>query len=141
VLLADASRGFYVSDPYSGGGCVRLADYDREVNNIGTATIKRGMAVAQDGARVRARVATSADPAWRIIGIALEDIIPGAAGRVRGRGALIDTNDVLFDGSPSVAEGDVFSVSASVAGALVEGAAIPVLRAVWTNGYVAFEVL
>lgn len=140
VLLGDPSRGFYVSDPYSGGGCVRMSDYDREVNNIGSATIKRGSVVAQDGSRVRARVATSADPAWRILGIALEDIIPGAAGRVRGNGALIDKNDVLFDGTPSIAEGDLFGVSASTPGAAIEGSATPILRAIWTNGYIAFEI-
>lgn len=138
--LADGSRGFYLSDPYSGGACVRLADYDREVNNIGSATIKRGAVVAQDGSRVRARVATSTDPAWRILGIALEDIIPGAAGRVRGKGALIDRSDVLFDGSPSITEGDLFGVSASTPGAAIEGAATPILRAIWTNGYTAFEI-
>lgn len=140
-LLANGSRGFYQTDPYSGGGCVRMPDYDREVKNVGTATIKRGMAAAQDGSSARARVATSADPAWRVIGIALEDIIPGATGRLRGKGALIDVGDVLFDGIPSISEGDVFGVSTSLAGAISEGVAVPVLRSVWTYGYSALEVL
>lgn len=118
-----------------------MPDYDREVKNVGTATIKRGMAAAQDGSSARARVATSADPAWRVIGIALEDITPGATGRLRGKGALIDAGDVLFDGIPSISEGDVFGVSASLAGALAEGVAVPVLRSVWTHGYSALEIL
>lgn len=139
VLLEDGSRGFYISDPYSGGGVIRQADYDREVINAGTATIKRGMAVASTASKVRARVMTSSDPAWRFIGFALDDIIPGAMGRLRGPGTYIANTDLLFSGVPSISEGDTFGVGASD-GMLTEGAAVPLVRCIWTNSYTAFEI-
>ncbi|PTX39406.1 hypothetical protein IQ03_04977 [Gemmobacter caeni] len=139
AALADGSRGFYLSDPYSGGGCVRQADFDREVKNVGASTIKRGMAVASSGSKVRARVMTGADPAWRFVGIALEDIIPGATGRLRGPGTYIDSGDLLFSGTPAIAEGDTFGVSISD-GMMTEGATVPLVRCIWTSGYTAFQI-
>lgn len=128
ILLADGSRSFYVATPYNETAPIFQTDRETLVTNISAVVILKGMAVASAG-----RKATSADARPQIAGVALENIVPSATGRVLASGN-IHKNAVLFNGVISVAIGDVFGVS-STAGEIVESASVSLLRYIATDAF------
>jgi DNA/RNA endonuclease YhcR with UshA esterase domain len=129
AALADGTRGFYQTSAYTNRARIFQLDREVEIENVDSTTITKGMAVSNSVSRFKGKVALSSDAATLLVGIALDDIVPGARGRVLKRGAVIHQDQIAFSGTPSIVFGDVFGVSGTP-GLIVEGASVTMLRAV-----------
>ncbi|TWB61703.1 hypothetical protein FBZ98_1011048 [Rhizobium sp. ERR 922] len=107
----------------------RFTDEEERVYNSSATTILRKTAVAwATTGRPGVRTMTSTDAARLFAGIAYEDIRPGQWGRVKSKGAVRVSMDLLRSDSIAFAHGDMFGVS-DASGRFAVGATIPLLMA------------
>ena len=122
---------------YTGASLVSLGslyrpkfyDEERDLLNSTVTGIPRGSVLAYDGGVKNVRLMTSADAASLFAGVAMDDIVPGASGRIKTAGYLILT-DILRDDALTIAFGDTFSISASAPGKIVKGGSGGLLMAI-----------
>lgn len=106
----------------------RFRDEETEVWNGGTAAIRRKRAVAYLSSQRTCRPMTASDPASAFAGIAYDDIPPGATGRVKTRGLVRASVDLVRSDSAAFVRDDSFGLDAN--GLWVKNAATPLLWAV-----------
>ena len=109
----------------------RFTDEETRVYNAGATTILRKRAVARISGvdAPNARVMTDTDPAELFVGIAYEDIKPGAWGRVKSAGCIRALIDLARTDAAAFVAGDTFGVSDG-GGQFAKGAAVPLLTAI-----------
>lgn len=142
TLLSGAGGGGTFAEVTAYTNEAPVIQLDREIfveSTEATAVILKGMAVAYDGGLSSGKIATSSDARTAIAGIALENIAPGARGRVQTSGYIAEAQ-VLFSGTPAIAFGDTFGVH-TTAGYIIEGASVDLLRAVQIGTVNALEII
>ncbi|MEX4902044.1 hypothetical protein P0177_26235, partial [Klebsiella pneumoniae] len=102
------------------------------LTNTSGAVILKGTAVAFNASKLNGRRANSGDIRSAIAGIALENIAPGAQGRVQSSG-YIHATYVVFTGAAPAAFLATCSVNADAT--LSAGNSTPVLQRVGTDTY------
>ncbi|HEF8907024.1 TPA: hypothetical protein SCW47_005274, partial [Klebsiella pneumoniae] len=133
TLLNDSSgRGFSVITPYNNSAPVYQSDRERVVTNTSSVVILQGTAVAYNGGKLNGRRATNSDARSSLVGIALENIPPGAQGRVQSSGYL-HTTYVSFTGTPPTTFLATCSVNSDAT--LFSGSSNPLLQRVATEVY------
>ena len=141
AAINDALVGHAVAAEYDVEGRYRpfFADEERQLRNTSATTILMGMALATDegGART-VRPMTASDPIDSFVGVAWEDVRPGAYGRVKSGGWLPTTDLLRADGgSPEV--GTCFRIDDAQPGYVRSGVSggtgiLPVLQGSLGNG-------
>lgn len=121
ALINAALAGKAVAAEYDVEGRYRplLADEETDLQNTSGTTILMGMALARDerGART-ARPMTADDLATAFVGIAWEDIRPGAHGRVKS-GGWLPTSDLLRSDGGSPEPGTTFRIDPARPGYMI----------------------
>ncbi|WP_323110757.1 hypothetical protein [Klebsiella variicola] len=133
ALLNDSSgRSFSIITPYNYSAPVYQSDREVILTNTSGAVILKGTAVAFNASKLNGRRANSGDIRSAIAGIALENIAPGAQGRVQSSG-YIHATYVVFTGAAPAAFLATCSVNADAT--LSAGNSTPVLQRVGTDTY------
>ncbi|MBD0761279.1 hypothetical protein HPO73_16315 [Klebsiella variicola] len=133
ALLNDSSgRSFSIITPYNYSAPVYQSDRETILTNTSAAVILKGTAVAFNASKLNGRRANSGDIRSAIAGIALENIAPGAQGRVQSSG-YIHATYVVFTGAAPAAFMATCSVNADAT--LSAGSSTPVLQRVGTDIY------
>lgn len=118
-LINTALGGAATASEYNVGGTYRpmFTDQERRLKNTDTTTILQGHALARGASDRRVRLMTSADAVDLFAGIALEDIRPGAYGRVQHRGWIALGWALRKSGEGSTINlGDSFAIDAAAPG-------------------------
>ncbi|WP_177331003.1 hypothetical protein, partial [Klebsiella variicola] len=131
-LNDSAGRAFSVITPYNYSAPVYQSDREVILTNTSGAVILKGTAVAFSGSKLNGRRATNSDTRSAIAGIALENIAPGAQGRVQSSG-YIHATYVVFTGAAPAAFLATCSVNADAT--LSAGSTTPLLQRVATDVY------
>ena len=118
-IINSALGAAAVASEFNVGGTYRpmFTDQERRMKNTGSATILQGMALARGAGDRQVRIMTSADAVDLFAGIALEDIRPGAYGRVMHRGWIALGWALRKPGEGSAVNlGDSFEIDAATPG-------------------------
>ncbi len=133
ALLNDgAGRAFSVITPYNYSAPVYQSDREVILTNTSTVVILKGTAVAFNGSKLNGRRATNSDTRSAIAGIALENIAPGAQGRVQSSGYIHGTYVVFTGAAPSAF---LATCSVNADSTLSAGNVAPVLQRVGNDIY------